>query len=74
MQKIKDEEKKIKEEERKKQRAVEDQKIKEWEVKFDAERKKREEEQFLMEEEMKEKEEERRKKLEINFKTPDKIN
>ena len=29
---------------------------------------------ILMEEEMKKKEEERRRKLEINFKTPDKIN
>ena len=53
---------------------IEEQRIKEWEVKFDEERKKREDEQFLMEEELKEKEEERRKKLEVNFKNPDKIN
>ena len=66
--------KKIKEEEKNKQNAIEDQKIKEWEAKFDEERKKREEAQFLMEEEMKVKEEERRRKIEINFKDSKKIN
>ena len=54
---------------------IEEEKIKEWEVRFDAERKKRDEEQFLMEEQLKLKEEERRRKLNVDFKDPsDKIN
>ena len=53
---------------------IEKQKIKEWEIKFDEERKRRDEEQFLMEEELKAKEEERRKKLDINFKEVDNKN
>jgi len=45
---------------------IEEERIREWEVKFDENRKKRDEEQFLMEERLKEKEEERRKKLELS--------
>ena len=48
--------------------------IKEWEVKFDAERKKKEEEEFLMEEDLKKKDEERKKKLDLDIKNPTKIN
>ena len=60
--------------EKKKKNAIEEQKIKEWEIKFDQERKKKEDEQFLMEEKLKEKEEERRKKLDVDFKNTDKVN
>ena len=60
--------------ERKKKAKVEEQRIKEWEIKFDADRKKREEEEYLMEEELKKKDEERKQKLETDLKNPDKMN
>ena len=62
------------EQEQRKKNEAEELRIKEWEIRFDAERKKKDEEQYQMEEELRLKEEERRKKLEINFKDPNKIN
>ena len=56
----------IVDDETKEKAQIEEQRIKEWEIKFDENRKKRDEEQFLMEERLKEKEEERRKKLELS--------
>ena len=53
---------------------IEEQRIKEWEIKFDENRKKKDEEQFLMEERLKEKEEERKRKLELKLNNPDKLN
>ena len=48
--------------------------LKEWELKFDAERKRRDEEQFLEEERLRDKEEQRKKKLELAIKNPDQMN
>ena len=66
--------KKIKDAEVAKQGRIEAERIKEWEIKFDAERKRRDEEQSLMEERLREEEEMRKNKLELDQKNPDKMN
>ena len=61
-------------EERIEKTKIEEQRIKEWEVKFDAERKKSDEAQSLMEEELKRKDDERKLKIEYDYKNQDKPN
>ena len=74
VKKIKDEEQRIIIEERIEKTKIEEQRIKEWEIKFDAERKKSEEAQSLMEEELKRKDEERKLKIEHDYKNQEKPN
>ena len=74
IQKIKDNEQKIIDEETRKRTEVERMRLKEWELKFDAERKRKDEEQFLEEERLRDKEEQRKKKLELAIKNPDQMN
>ena len=60
--------------EERKRNEAEKLRLKEWEQRFDADRKKLEEEEFLKEEELQQKEEERRQKLLSEEKNPNKIN
>jgi len=63
---------KIKDEERRRKEEFENQKLKEWEIKFDNERQKQENEDLMREEELRIKDEERKKKLEFELRKPEK--